>query len=58
MKDKTKRLCVVCGARVTNKNPKVRTCDAICTIAKDGKITRERAARILANCETYHIRET
>ena len=34
------RLCVVCGARVTNTNPKVSTCDAVCGRARRAGRTR------------------
>jgi len=35
-----KRLCVVCGAKVRNQNPKTNTCDPICTRAKHSNRTR------------------
>lgn len=41
------RLCVVCGARVTNINPKTVTCSRACQIAKDYNISRQRALRLL-----------
>jgi hypothetical protein len=34
------RRCVICGARVRNINPKVNTCDPICTKAKHNGLTR------------------
>ena len=36
--------CVVCGARVRNRNPKTVTCDSICTAAR--KAHRTRGAQI------------
>lgn len=36
------RLCVVCGARVINMNPRTVTCDSICTAARHIGRTRER----------------
>lgn len=41
------RLCVVCGARVTNINRKTTTCSRACQIAKDYNIDRQRALRLL-----------
>jgi hypothetical protein len=35
------RLCSECGARVTNINPLVTTCDEVCTRAKRLGLTRE-----------------
>ena len=35
------RLCIVCGARVKNMNPKTNTCDPICTRAKHASRTRQ-----------------
>jgi hypothetical protein len=35
------RLCVVCGARVRNMNPKTNTCDPTCTRAKHANRTRQ-----------------
>lgn len=35
------RLCIVCGARVTNQNPKANTCDNVCTRAKYHGLSRE-----------------
>lgn len=43
-KPKTKRPCVICGARVRNPNQKVKTCDHICTAARKLKVTRNEAA--------------
>jgi len=34
------RICVVCGARVRNHNPKVTTCDPVCTAARNAGRTR------------------
>jgi hypothetical protein len=34
------RLCIICGARVKNMNPKTNTCDPICTAAKHAGRTR------------------
>lgn len=31
------RLCVICGARVRNQNPKTTTCCPDCTAVKNGK---------------------
>jgi predicted nucleic acid-binding Zn ribbon protein len=31
------RVCIVCGARVTNMNPKANTCSSRCTRKRDGK---------------------
>lgn len=42
----TPRICIICGARVTNQNPKANTCDTICTFARDHSLTRERAQRL------------
>jgi predicted nucleic acid-binding Zn ribbon protein len=37
-----KRLCVICGARVRNQNPKTTTCSPFCTqVLKTGK-TRDQ----------------
>jgi hypothetical protein len=45
MKEKTlRRVCVVCGARVRNQNPKTKTCDSICTAAR--KAGRNRSTQI------------
>lgn len=35
-----RRLCVVCGARVINHNPRTVTCDEVCTAAKKAGRTR------------------
>lgn len=35
------RLCVICGARVRNQNPKTTTCDPTCTRAKHAGRTRK-----------------
>jgi primosomal protein N' len=35
-----KRLCVVCGAKVNNINPKCVTCSATCTRAKHNGLSR------------------
>lgn len=40
------RRCVICGARVRNMNPKVKTCDSTCTRARKNKVTREQQIRI------------
>jgi len=38
----TKRgVCVICGARVYNHNPKANTCSPICTKAKHANRTRQ-----------------
>lgn len=42
MSKHTYRKCVVCGARVTNRNPKTTTCDPTCTNAKHAGWTREK----------------
>jgi hypothetical protein len=34
------RKCEVCGAAVRNMNPKTKTCDPICTRARNNNITR------------------
>lgn len=47
MNPKPPRLCVICGARVTNINPKTVTCSRACQIAKDHNISRQRALRLL-----------
>jgi len=44
---KPPRICVVCGARVTNTNPVTTTCSEACTVARDHNISRERAMRLL-----------
>jgi hypothetical protein len=44
-KPEVKRLCEVCGARVTNINPAVTTCDTICTRARNVGWSRERQLR-------------
>jgi hypothetical protein len=36
------RACEVCGARVTNMNPRTTTCDPICTRAKKAHRTRSQ----------------
>jgi hypothetical protein len=36
-----RRLCVICGAKVRNQNPKTNTCDPICTRAKHASRTRQ-----------------
>ncbi len=38
--DKEKRKCVVCGAQVRNENPLTRTCDEVCTRARQARRTR------------------
>lgn len=38
------RVCVVCGARVRNQNPKCFTCDAVCTAAR--KAGRSRGEQL------------
>lgn len=43
---KTKRTCSVCGARVTNINRKVTTCDRYCQFAEDYSLDRQRAIRL------------
>jgi hypothetical protein len=37
----TNRVCVICGAKVRNMNPRCNTCDPICTRAKKNGLTRE-----------------
>lgn len=44
------RLCAVCSARVRNQNPKVDTCDSVCTRAK--KAGRNRVAQHAVDIET------
>jgi len=36
------RKCEICGAKVTNINPKCTTCDPVCTRAKHNGIDRVR----------------
>lgn len=43
-----KRICIICGARVRNKNTKTKTCDSICTFAKEKGLDRNAAAHQLA----------
>ena len=33
------RLCQICGARVRNLNPRVTTCDGLCTRAKKNGVS-------------------
>ncbi len=40
------RLCVICGARVVNMNPKTVTCSPPCTIAKEYGLTRQQAINL------------
>ena len=40
------RLCAMCGARVTNLNPKCNTCDPICTRAKHNSVNRQQQVEI------------
>lgn len=47
------RLCVVCGARVTNINPKTMTCDSICTDAKKNNRTRAEQIRHWVESQPY-----
>lgn len=42
----SKRACVVCGARVTNLNPKCVTCDPTCTRARKNGKTREQQFQV------------
>lgn len=35
-----RRVCVVCGAKVRNQNPKTKTCDSVCTAARANVKTR------------------
>ena len=37
----TWRLCVICGARVRNQNPRTVTCDETCTEARANNRTRQ-----------------
>lgn len=46
---KAKRLCEICGARVTNWNPKVTTCGPFCTEAKHKSRTHKHQMRLEAN---------
>jgi hypothetical protein len=39
------RTCEICGARVTNINPKVTTCGPICTEAKNSGRTHKHQMR-------------
>jgi hypothetical protein len=40
------RLCIICGARVRNQNPKSDTCDPVCTRAKHaGRSSRAEQLR-------------
>jgi predicted nucleic acid-binding Zn ribbon protein len=48
-----KRLCIICGAKVFNLNPKVNTCDKYCQLAKTSKITRQRALRLLDSGDDF-----
>jgi hypothetical protein len=50
-----KRLCVICGARVININPKVDTCGSICTRAKHGG--RSRVDQIMVDIQTEEQEE-
>jgi hypothetical protein len=40
------RKCIICGARVTNLNPKTNTCDPMCTRAKKNGVDRIQQANI------------
>ncbi len=40
------RGCEICGAKVTNLNPKTTTCDPICTRAKKHGVDRIQQANI------------
>jgi hypothetical protein len=42
---KSVRLCVVCGAKVRNQNPKTVTCDPVCTAARKAGRTRPEQLR-------------
>lgn len=46
---KNSRKCVICGAKVRNRNPKTTTCDSICTLSKRLGLSRNQAAIKLAN---------
>jgi hypothetical protein len=45
------RLCVICGARVRNINPKVNTCGPLCTAKKHGQPSPpERPVELCIHC--------
>ncbi len=43
------RLCIICGAKVRNLNPKVNTCGPICTEAKHKGRTHKHQMRLEAD---------
>lgn len=45
MKDYSRK-CMVCGAAVRNINPKTRTCDPICTRARNNGLTRTEQIKL------------
>jgi len=40
------RKCIICGARVTNINPRSNTCDPVCTRAKHNEVDRPTQIRL------------
>lgn len=52
------KTCKVCGARVTNFNPKSNTCDSICTRAKHSGLTRGQQMRQDMRRSAIAFRET
>lgn len=49
------RKCIICGARVRNRNPKTETCDPICTFARKIRVSRNEAAYCLAMQEQEEL---
>lgn len=42
------RRCIICGARVTNMNPKANTCSTLCTKAKHAGLTHQQMIEKIA----------
>lgn len=51
-RDKAKRLCVICGAKVININQKAATCSPFCTDAKKKGMTYAEAHEMTAREES------
>lgn len=47
-----KRLCVICGARVRNMNPKANTCSSDCTAIKHGRPSVAIQSKLCGNCQS------
>lgn len=52
MTTSVKRLCIICGARVRNQNPKTVTCSPDCTAKKNGQPEPEVEFNRCIHCNT------